>query len=565
MSRARAKYVVAAVGAALTLSACSQYGTPPAAQIDGEPTVDQPSPAAAPADPEPVTLAFAGDSHFEFHLTDLFENPDAGLGPIDRVLSDADVTVLNLETAIATSGTPEAKELEAPDNRFWFRTAPAALDVLAAAGVDAVSMANNHGADYGTAGMRETLLAKEESPIAVLGVGRNRREAFAPYRVNVRGTDIAVVAADASPREGASALWGATPDRAGTAAAREPRPKVLLDQVRRLSRSADVVVVFMHWGREYDSCATAEQQTTAQALSRAGADVIVGSHAHRLLGSGWLPDGSYVNYGLGNFVWYHDLAPDTGVLKLTVEDGRVVSDEWVPALIQPNGTPRPQDGAAAERATATWRAARACADVAPAPGKPPVRFRSSTRPIDAELTERLAPSHRDRCPLDYRDLRHLRMSHLGFDGRVHQGEMIVAASQAETVVGIFRKLFRAGYPIQRMRLVSDYGGNDNRSMAANNTSAYNCRPVAGTRRWSDHAYGTAIDINPVQNPYVTPSGPIVPRAGRAYARVDRSVEAEPAWGVIHDGDVVIRAFNEAGWAWGGFWTNPDYQHFTAGS
>ena len=565
MSRVRARYVVAAVGAALTLSACSQNGAPPVAQIDDEPTAEQPSQAAAPADPRPITLAFAGDSHFEFHLTDLFENPDAGLGPIDRVLSDADVTVLNLETAIATRGTPEAKELEAPDNRFWFRTAPEALDVLAAAGVDAVSMANNHGADYGAVGMRETLRAKEESPIAVLGVGRNRREAFAPYRVNVRGTDIAVVAADASPREGASALWGATPDQAGTAAAREPRPKVLLDQVRRLSRSADVVVVYLHWGREYDSCATPEQQTTARALSRAGADVIVGSHAHRLLGSGWQPDGSYVNFGLGNFVWYHDLAPETGVLQLTVEDGRVVGDEWVPALIQPNGTPRPLEGAAAERATAQWRAARACADVAPAPGKPPVKFRSSIRPVDADLKERMAPSHRDRCPLDHRDLRYLRMNHVGFDGRVHQGEMIVAKSQAEPVVGIFRKLFRAGYPIKRMRLVSDYGGNDNRSMAANNTSAYNCRPVAGTRRWSDHAYGTAIDINPVQNPYLRPSGSIVPRAGRAYARVDRSVEAEPAWGVIHDGDVVIQAFNDAGWAWGGFWADPDYQHFTAGS
>ena len=565
MGRAGVTSVVGVLGAGLLLSACTQNAGPPDAQPTQEPSAEETTPAAAPAGDRPITLAFAGDTHFEFHLTDLFDNPGAGLGPIDRVLSDADVTVVNLETAITTRGTPEPKELEVPDNRYHFRTSPAALDVLEAAGVDAVSMANNHGADYGAVGMRDTLRAKDEGPIAVLGVGRNQREAFAPYRVTVRGTEIAVVVADASPREGASTLWGATATDPGIAAAREPRPEVLLERVRRLARTADVVVVYMHWGREYDACATAEQHTASRALSRAGADVIIGSHTHRLLGSGWQPDGSYVNYGLGNFVWYHDLAPETGVLKLSLEDGRVVDDEWVPALIQPDGRPKPLTGPAAERATAQWRAARTCADVAPAPGEPPVRYRSSIRTIDARLKERMSSSHQARCPLGYDDLRYLRMSHVGFDGRVRQGEMIVAASQADTVVGIFRRLFTAGYPIRRMRLVSEYGGNDDRSMAANNSSAYNCRPVAGTQRWSDHAYGTAIDLNPVQNPYLRLGAPVEPPAGRPYAELDRSVRAEPPWGVIHDGDPVIQAFNEAGWAWGGFWADPDYQHFTAGS
>ena len=564
MGRTGVRSVVAVLGAALALTACTQAEEPRPRSGD-EPSESETTGASSPTrDPSVVTLAFAGDAHFEFHLTRLFRNPDAGLGPIDDVLSAADVTVVNLETAITTRGEPEPKELEVPDNRYYFRSSPAALDVLAAAGVDAVTMANNHAADYGVQGMRDTLRAKEESPISVIGVGRNRREAFAPYRVTVRGTEIAVVAADASPREGASTLWGATPDEPGVAAAREPRPEVLLAQVRRLARSADVVVVYLHWGREYDACATPEQQIAAQALSEAGADVIVGSHAHRLLGSGWQPDGSYVNYGLGNFVWYHDLAPETGVLELRLEDGKVVSDEWVPALIQPDGRPTPLAGPAAERARAQWRAARACADVAPAPGARPVRFRSSIGPVDADLQERMASSHRERCPLDWGDLRYLRLSHVGFDGRVRTGELVVAASQADTVVRVFRDLFRAGYPIRRMRLVSDYGGNDDRSMAANNTSAYNCRPVAGTTRWSDHAYGRAIDINPVQNPYLRAGAPIEPPAGRAFADVDRSVTAEPPWGVIHDGDVVVRAFNEAGWAWGGFWADPDYQHFTAG-
>ncbi|MGH3346911.1 MAG: CapA family protein, partial [Nocardioides sp.] len=217
MGRAGVTSVVGMLGAGLLLAACTQNAGPSDVEPTRERSTEGTTPAASPADDRPITLAFAGDTHFEFHLTDLFENPDAGLGPIDRVLSDADVTVLNLETAITTRGTPEPKELEVPDNRYHFRTSPEALDVLAAAGVDAVTMANNHGADYGPVGMRDTLRAREDGPIAVIGVGRNQRDAFAPYRVTVRGTEIAVVAADASPREGASTLWGATADDPGVA------------------------------------------------------------------------------------------------------------------------------------------------------------------------------------------------------------------------------------------------------------------------------------------------------------------------------------------------------------
>ncbi|MBD8868561.1 CapA family protein [Nocardioides donggukensis] len=552
-----------ALCAALAGAACAGSSGPPGAGVAGAPAVltgasDQPPPAGGA-----VTLAFAGDVHFELHLARLLADPGAGLGPIDRVLAGADVTVVNLESAVTTRGSPARKGLEVPKERYHFRTSPAALDLLAAAGVDAVSMANNHGADYGLRGVRDTLRAESGSPVAVIGIGRNRREAFAPYRTTVRGTEIAVVAADASTREGASTLWGATDHEPGTAAARRPRPRVLLNQVRRLARTADVVVVHLHWGREYDACPTPLQRTMARALTRAGADVIVGSHAHRLLGSGWLPGGSYVNYGLGNFVWYHDRAPRTGVLRLRVVDGRVVQDRWVPALIRPDGTPERLTGAAARRARAQHRASRTCAEVAAAPGQEAARFESSIRRIGPALRQRMRSSHGARCPLDHEDLRHLRVSHVGFDGRVQTGELVVAARQAKAVVDVFRTLFRAGYPIRRMRLVSEYGGRDARSMAANNTSAYNCRRVAGTRRWSDHAYGLAIDINPVQNPYLRDGAPVAPPAGRRFAGAGRSETADPGWGVIHAGDPVTRAFAAVGWQWGGRWAEPDYQHFYA--
>jgi poly-gamma-glutamate synthesis protein (capsule biosynthesis protein) len=176
----------------------------------------------------------------------------------------------------------------------------------------------------------------------------------------------------------------------------------------------------------------------------------------------------------------------------------------------------------------------------------------------------MTASHRAGCPVPLSDLRYLRLPYVGFDGEVRRGEMVVAARHAEDVVQVFEQLFEARFPIRRMVLVDEYGGDDDRSMAANNTSAYNCRPVAGTDRWSEHAYGGAIDINPVQNPYVTGSS-YVPEEGAAYVDVARGPGARPEPGVIVADGVVVRAFDRIGWEWGGTWTSSkDYQHFSAG-
>ena len=231
-------------------------------------------------------MAFAGDTHFQLNLTSLLDHPRGALGPIAASLQAADLTMVNLESAIAVGGSPDPKELETPSQRFWFRTSPKALDVLAAAGVDVVTMANNHGADYGPAGLAETLRARRDGPVAVVGVGRNRRDAFSPYRTTIRGTDIAVLAADAAPREGMSRTWAAGPTTAGIAAAHSPRPAALLHAVRAAARVSDVVVVYLHWGTELRSCPDRRQQALATALAKAGADAVVGSHAHVLLGGG---------------------------------------------------------------------------------------------------------------------------------------------------------------------------------------------------------------------------------------------------------------------------------------
>jgi hypothetical protein len=172
-------------------------------------------------------------------------------------------------------------------------------------------------------------------------------------------------------------------------------------------------------------------------------------------------------------------------------------------------------------------------------------------------------SHRDGCPVPLWELRYLRMSHIDFRGNVREGEMVVHADVAEDVMNVFRELYEQRFPIAKMVLVDEYDGDDDRSMAANNTSAYNCRSVAGTDRWSEHAYGKAIDLNPVQNPYVR-DGTVAPPSGERYADIDRSAGASAARGVVVADDPVVNAFRRIGWVWGGTWTSSkDYQHFSA--
>jgi hypothetical protein len=512
-----------------------------------------------------VTLGFAGDAHFQLNLSPLVEHPRGALGPVARILRAPDVTMVNVESALTADGALEPKQLERPARRFWYRAPPAALDVLADAGVDVVTMANNHGADYGAEGLADSLRAARHSPVAVVGVGRDREAAFAPHEVTVHGTELAFLAADTTPREGAGRVWEAGAHSAGIAAARAGDTGPLLRAVRRADADGDVVVVYLHWGVDLHPCPSAEQVRLAHDLAQAGADVVVGTHAHVLQGAGWLGD-TYVAYGLGNFLWYHDHEPDTGVLGLRLVDGHVVSDSWAPARIPAIGPPRPVHGRERVRAVARWRALRACAGLAGSPGGGPPASgaapTSSVRRIGPALRERMASLRAPRCPVAWSDLRYLRLPYVGFDGREHLGEMVVAARYARDVVGVFAELNAARWPIRQMRLPSDFGGDDDASMAADNTSAFNCRRVIGTGHWSAHARGAAIDVNPVENPYLV-GGAVRPHAGRPYAHLDRAAASSAPAGVLRSGDVVVDAFERIGWEWGGSWQgSPDFQHFT---
>jgi poly-gamma-glutamate synthesis protein (capsule biosynthesis protein) len=170
----------------------------------------------------------------------------------------------------------------------------------------------------------------------------------------------------------------------------------------------------------------------------------------------------------------------------------------------------------------------------------------------------MSASWRPGCPVPLADLRYVTVTHVSSDGTDQPGELVVSARSAEAIVSVFAELYRQRFPIASMRLVDDFGGDDASSMAANNTSAFNCRAVTGGSSWSEHSSGEAIDLNPVQNPYVSSSGSVQPDAGRAY------LPRSPGPGVILAGDPVVQAFAAIGWSWGGAWTSPvDHQHFSA--
>jgi len=307
-----------------------------------------------------ATLAFAGDVHFTGRTAGRLTAVPA-LGPLSARLSAADFAMVNLESSITTRGTPQAKE-------YHFRTTPAALAALRASGVDAVTMANNHAVDYGPAGLADTLAAQRASPIPVLGIGPDAAAAYRPYTTTAGGVRLAVLAAS-QVEDITNAEFAAGPRTPGIASALD-RP-ALLAAVRVARARADVVVVYLHWGVEGESCPVPAQTSLAADLVAAGATVVVGTHAHVMLGSGMLGP-AYVAYGFGNFLWYgtspYPYSDETGVTTVTVtKAGRVAGAAFAPAVVGGDGVPRAASGAAAARITARHELLRRCARLAPPP------------------------------------------------------------------------------------------------------------------------------------------------------------------------------------------------------
>jgi poly-gamma-glutamate capsule biosynthesis protein CapA/YwtB (metallophosphatase superfamily) len=321
--------------------------------------------AASPAaDRWPVTFAFGGDVHFAEYVAGLLKDPQTSLADLRQHLARADVAMVNLETAITTRGS------EAPKD-FHFRTTADAFEALQAAGVDVVTMANNHAVDYGPVGLKDTLAAIRTSPVPVVGIGTDATQAYAPAYLDVRGVRVAVLGAT-QVWDWTLATWSATASRAGVASAATTTR--LAAAVHAARARADVVVVYLHWGTDYTTCPNALQRRTAQALASAGADVVVGSHAHRLQGGGWLGR-TYVDYGLGNFIWWRSGGLDaaTGVLTLTVDRpagaslASVTKASFAPLTISADGVPRPRSADPTKAASSAWQKLRTCSGLSATP------------------------------------------------------------------------------------------------------------------------------------------------------------------------------------------------------
>ncbi len=319
--------------------------------------------AVSSAPPRPAgefTLALAGDIHFSERTAKLLAaDPATALQQAAAELRGADVTMVNLETAITTRGRPAPKE-------FHFRAPPAALQALAAGGVDVATMANNHAVDYGDQGLADTLAAVKTSPIPVIGIGADAAQAYAPYTTTVNGVRLAILAAS-QVRDWTLSTHTATARSPGIASAYSDR---LVAAVRTAAKKADAVVVYLHWGIEYDTCPSPAQRSLADALARAGASAVVGTHAHVLQGAGWRTDGTYVAYGLGNYLWWRSFGneqDDNGVLTLAFRAGRVAAADFLPTHLDKRGVPLVATGAQRERVLAEWDRDRRCAGLSATP------------------------------------------------------------------------------------------------------------------------------------------------------------------------------------------------------
>jgi poly-gamma-glutamate synthesis protein (capsule biosynthesis protein) len=381
---ARLLAVALALAAVDTLAACTSGdpGPPPAPALTGpqtsgtstrpsaspspaSPSPASPSPAFSAGDGGPITIAFGGDVHFAQQLAPLLDDPAQALVKLRPYLARADVAMVNLETAVTERGTEQPKQ-------FHFRAPPAAITALRGAGVDVATLGNNHAVDYGAVGLRDTLAAQRRSAIPLVGIGPDAERAYAPASLDVRGHRVAVLGATQVP-DWTLATWPAGDHRPGVAVAADPAR--LARAVRSAARRADVVVVYLHWGTDYTTCPNARQRRTAKVLSEAGADVVVGTHAHRLQGAGYLGR-TYVDYGLGNFVWWRRNSPadaTTGVLTLTVQPGagpqraRVTRASWVPMMLTASGLPERTKGAQGRGLLDDWVGARGCTDLSGQP------------------------------------------------------------------------------------------------------------------------------------------------------------------------------------------------------
>jgi poly-gamma-glutamate synthesis protein (capsule biosynthesis protein) len=312
----------------------------------------------------PVSFAFAGDSNFPVGSVlaeRLEDDPKTALGPGARaLLAGAELKMVNFESALTFGGCPDPQP-----KQYVFWAGPASITAFRGAGATLVTEANNHGEDCGRPGLLQALTIGARAHYTVLGIGHDEHQAFTSYQTVINGERIGIIAATQVIDTDLVDSWTATGTQAGLASAYQVQ--TLIRAVEDARRVDDTVIVFLHWGIQLDACPDPLQEPLANALVRAGADVVVGSHAHVLLGAGYLGT-AFVDYGLGNFAFYNDPSPTniSGVLHITMTGRRVDAYRWRPAIVE-NELPVPVTGAAANEVQARWVGARSCTDLTDRP------------------------------------------------------------------------------------------------------------------------------------------------------------------------------------------------------
>jgi poly-gamma-glutamate synthesis protein (capsule biosynthesis protein) len=338
-------------------------------------------------DGKPVTFAFGGDVHFPAgtNLGDrLATDPTTALGAgVSQLLSGANISMTNFESALTDGSCPEPQP-----KQYVFYAPASAVQAFQGAGVTLITEANNHGEDCGPAGLQTALAVRASSGYPILGIGQDVDEAFTPYRATIDGEKIVIIAATQVIDSDLQTSWTATDTQAGLASAYDV--DALVSAVESARRVADTVVVYLHWGTELDDCPNPLQEPLARVLVAAGADIVVGTHAHVLLGGGYLGS-AYVDYGLGNFAFYDNSPPEneSGSLVITATGRRIDSVTWRPAVIV-DDLPQPLTGAAATTAVQNWNNARGCTDVTAAPSAPLASASTESSPPPATEVERLS-------------------------------------------------------------------------------------------------------------------------------------------------------------------------------
>jgi Bacterial capsule synthesis protein PGA_cap len=338
-------------------------------------------------DGQPVTFAFGGDVHFPggSNLGDrLAADPATALGPTVPVLmAGADLSMVNLESALTDGTCPD------PQPKQYVFYAPAtAISAFQHAGITLITETNNHGEDCGPGGLQMALQARAQARYPILGIGQNVTQAFAPYRATIHGERIVIIAATQVIDSDLQQTWTATTTQPGLASAYDVR--ALVSAVEAARRSADTLIVYLHWGTELQDCPNPLQEPLAQLLVKAGADIVVGTHAHVLLGGGYLGS-AYVDYGLGNFAFYDNSPPEnaSGSLVITATGRHIDSVHWRPAVIE-DDLPQPLTGPTGLEALAAWDQVRSCTDLTATPGPTIASSASESAPPSSSQVQQLS-------------------------------------------------------------------------------------------------------------------------------------------------------------------------------